>query len=355
MAVPLRVLLVEDSPQDAALLLRELRRSDYEPASLRVDTAEAMAAALDAQPWDIIIADHAMPRFSALEALALLNERDLETPFIIVSGVIAEDVAVEAMRAGAHDYLRKDNLARLGPAVARELHEAADRRAREQAEQALAAEQLRVRIAEQLYAEINHRMKNNLMLLVGVLEMQASSQPQDSPTTAALRDAVTRVAALSAVHERLYEGGSGDVELRDLIGRIGQMDVQALAANGAEFAVVGDEVHVPSKLGSTLAIITNELITNALKYGAAGSDGRRRIEVVVRHEESGLSLRIWNSGNPVAAGFDPAAHRGLGLELVLAVVSEQLKGRFTMTPHGGGTVAELAIAEAALAERTPVL
>jgi two-component sensor histidine kinase len=355
MAVRLHVLLIEDSPQDAALLLRELRRSGYEPASLRVDTAEAMAAALAAQPWDVIISDHAMPRFSATDALAVLSGAGMDIPLIIVSGIMTEEAAVEAMRAGAHDYLHKDSLARLGPAVARELEEAADRQARRQAELALAAEQLRAKLAEQLYAEINHRMKNNLMMLAGVLEMQAYALPAGSPAAGALRDAVTRVAALSAVHEHLYEGKPGDVELRDVIGRIGQMDVEALAATGVEFAVTGDEVHVPSKLGSTLAIVTNELITNALKYGAAGANGRRRIEVTVRRRDGGISLAVWNSGNPVPTDFDLAAHRGMGLELVLAVVSEQLRGHFTMVPREGGTLAELAIAEAVLAEPVPAL
>lgn len=355
MAVPLRVLLIEDSPQDAALLLRALRGGGYEPICLRVDTAEAMAAALAAQSWDVIISDHVMPRFSSTDALAVLNGTGVDTPFIIVSGIMSEEAAVAAMRAGAHDYLRKDNLTRLGPAVARELHEAAERQARKQAEQALAAEQLRAKLAEQLYAEINHRMKNNLMLLAGVLEMQAYALPQDSPAAGALRDAVTRVAALSAVHEHLYEGKAGEVELRDIIGRIGQMDVEALAATGVAFTVTGDEVHVPSKLGSTLAIVTNELITNALKYGAAGCDGRRRIEIAVRHREGGISLTVWNSGNPVPADFNVAAHRGMGLELVLAVVSEQLKGRFAIVPHDGGTLAKLTIAETVLAEPAPVL
>jgi len=137
MTIPIRVLFVEDSEDDAVLLLRELRRGGYGPVFERVDTHEAMVSALDRQAWDIIIADYVMPRFSGLAALKLVKERGLETPFIIVSGKIGEEVAVEAMRAGAHDYIIKNNLVRLVPAIDRELREAEVRRERKRAEQKL--------------------------------------------------------------------------------------------------------------------------------------------------------------------------------------------------------------------------
>ncbi len=130
MSRPLRVLMVEDSERDAALVLRELRRGGYTPVFQRVDTAAAMEAALAEQAWDIIIADHAMPYFSAPAALTVMQELGLDLPFIIVSGTIGEEVAVAAMKAGAHDYLMKDQLARLSAAVERELREAAVRRER---------------------------------------------------------------------------------------------------------------------------------------------------------------------------------------------------------------------------------
>ena len=120
----IRVLLVEDSPDDAALLIRQLRLGGFEPVCERVDTAGSMSAALDARHWDIIIADYTLPRFSGLAALALTHQRGLDLPFIIVSGTISEEVAVEAMKAGAHDYVLKGNLTRLAPAVEREMREA---------------------------------------------------------------------------------------------------------------------------------------------------------------------------------------------------------------------------------------
>jgi two-component system, NarL family, sensor histidine kinase UhpB len=136
MAVPLRVLLVEDLEDDALLLLRELRRGGYDPLYKRVDTAPAMEAALDERAWDLVIADHSMPAFSSSAALELLRRRGfVDVPFIIVSGRIGEDAAVEAMKAGAHDYIMKDNLARLNTAIERELREAEVRRERRRAEE----------------------------------------------------------------------------------------------------------------------------------------------------------------------------------------------------------------------------
>jgi signal transduction histidine kinase/DNA-binding response OmpR family regulator len=125
--VPVRVLIIEDSEDDAVLLLRELTASGYAPVSERVETAEQMRAALDARAWDLVIADHTLPGFDSLAALALLKERGLDVPFIIVSGTIGDETAVAVMKAGAHDYIAKNARTRLSAAIGRELQEAARR------------------------------------------------------------------------------------------------------------------------------------------------------------------------------------------------------------------------------------
>jgi PAS domain S-box-containing protein len=134
---PLHCLIVEDSENDALLVVRQLRSGGYDVTWERVETAEAMSAALGRQPWDVVFADYQMPRFSGLAALELLKASGKGLPFIIVSGTIGEDLAVAAMRAGAHDYLMKDKLARLVPAMERELREAVEWRAHQRAEVAL--------------------------------------------------------------------------------------------------------------------------------------------------------------------------------------------------------------------------
>src|SRR2546426_7505327 len=116
MSKPLRLLIVEDSEADTLLLLHELRRGDYNPTFERVDTPAAMSAALDRQRWDVVVADFSMPHFNALAALELLRDRGLDLPFIIVSGTIGEELAVNALKNGAQDYIMKGNLRRLVPA-----------------------------------------------------------------------------------------------------------------------------------------------------------------------------------------------------------------------------------------------
>jgi two-component system, NarL family, sensor histidine kinase UhpB len=147
MDAPLKVLLVEDSEDDALLLVRRLRRGGYDPTWERVDTAAAMEAALDGRSWDLVISDHSMPAFSSSAALELLRRKGFEDlPFIIVSGQIGEDAAVAAMKAGAHDYLMKDDLGRLNSAIERELREAEVRRERRRAEVALRVSETRFRL-----------------------------------------------------------------------------------------------------------------------------------------------------------------------------------------------------------------
>lgn len=134
---PLRVLIVEDSEDDVILLLHQLKRGGYDPIFERVDTSVAMNEALSREPWDIVIADYSMPHFSATEALKLLQKSELDLPFIIVSGKIGEETAVAAMKAGAHDYIMKDKMARLIPAIERELQDAKVRQEHKQVEEAL--------------------------------------------------------------------------------------------------------------------------------------------------------------------------------------------------------------------------
>ena len=146
MARPLRVLLIEDYEDDAALILRELQRGGYEPVSRRVETPAAMHYALQQETWDVVLADWTMPQFSALFALEMVRSQGVDIPFIIVSGTIGEEATTLALKAGAHDYVGKQNLERLGLTIERELREAVDRRARREAETALAASEERLQL-----------------------------------------------------------------------------------------------------------------------------------------------------------------------------------------------------------------
>ncbi len=126
--IPLRVLVVEDSEDDTMLVLREIRKGGYEAVSERVETADTLRDALARQQWDLVISDFSMPYFDAVSALKIVRGTDPDLPFILVSGTITEETAVNALKAGAHDYVTKGNMARLVPAIARELSDAQVRR-----------------------------------------------------------------------------------------------------------------------------------------------------------------------------------------------------------------------------------
>jgi PAS domain S-box-containing protein len=165
----LRILNIEDSEQDVALITRHLSRAGYVLISERVESPEAMKAALETREWDVILCDYSMPHFDALSALALLKEMKLEVPFIIISGTVGEEVAVEAMRAGAQDYLMKDNLVRLVPAIERELYEAENRRERRRAEEERAKLILQI--------ESQRQRLNNIVANVPGIVWEAWSEP----------------------------------------------------------------------------------------------------------------------------------------------------------------------------------
>jgi len=161
MTTPLNILLVEDSEDDALLLLRELRQRGYAPTFERVETAPSMRAALQNEEWDIILSDWSLPNFSAPAALDLLKEKGLDIPFIIVSGSIGEETAVDAMRAGADDFVLKDKLARLTPAIARELREMATRK---QADVALRRSERRLKTSEARFRALIEKSADLILL-----------------------------------------------------------------------------------------------------------------------------------------------------------------------------------------------
>jgi PAS domain S-box-containing protein len=137
MSQALRVLIVEDSEDDALLILHKLKEGGFEPSFERVESRAGLEKSLREGSWGLILADYAMPQFSGLEALKILKESGKDIPFILVSGTIGEKIAIEAMRRGAQDYLMKDKLGRLAPSVRRELDEARIRKEKREAEEAL--------------------------------------------------------------------------------------------------------------------------------------------------------------------------------------------------------------------------
>ena len=183
----LHVLFVEDSTDDVELICRELTRHGFSVQQRVVQTRGDFLSAINEGTWEVVLSDHSMRGFSSTEALRLLHAHDSDIPFIIVSGTIGEDSAVEAMRAGASDYVLKHNLRRLGPAVERELREAANRRMQRSTQAALHASELRLRQAQRMEAVgrlaggIAHDFNNLLTVILGFSEFLVEQIPRDEP------------------------------------------------------------------------------------------------------------------------------------------------------------------------------
>jgi PAS domain S-box-containing protein len=216
----------------------------------------------------------------------------------------------------------------------------------QQRERLLAEERARAKLAETLNAEISHRLKNHLMMAFTLLHMQMQ-QAEDERVKAALRDTAARLLTFASIHEQLQASPEGRVDLLAAVQRIAELARDTTGAR-ATVTVEGIALELPSRAATSLALVANELVTNAIKRGGPGTNGKLDLRVGLRRDDGELTLSVWNSGNPVPEGFDPSKQRGMGLQLVLTII-EGYEGSFTLRPEGGGSLAEVRIAEDKLA------
>jgi signal transduction histidine kinase len=338
MSKALNVLLVEDSEDDAAFIVRELKRSDHPIHWERVETPEAMNEALDRVRWDVILSDYHMPRFSAPEAYRLVKGRGLDLPFIIVSGTVGEEVAVEAMRLGVHDYLLKGMLTRLLPAIERELREASLRAERRRMEEQLLISD-RMASVGTLAAGVAHEINNPLAALIANLEF-ALDELSKAGDTALLgemkaplqdaREAADRVRLI--VRDLKVFSRSGEEERR------GPVDIERVLESSLRMAwneirhrarLEKDYGDIPPAWGneSRLGQVFLNLVVNAAQAMPEGRSYQNEIRVVTRHEGDRVLIEVRDTGAGIPAEvlphiFDPffttkAAGVGTGLGLAI--------------------------------------
>jgi diguanylate cyclase (GGDEF)-like protein len=233
---PLRVLLVEDSELDTELFLAELRRSGYETDLERVDTEAQFRDALSCAAWEMVVCDHGLPGFSSNEALRIVRESELDVPFVILSGTIGEEAAVEALKAGARDVVVKSNLARLGPVVDRALQEAQNRRHQKQLE--LERTELQAQLHHQAFHDALTGLPNRVLALDRAQQMLARARRQPMSVAALFID----VDGFKQINDG-FGHAAGDELLRQIAARLSRSvrdgDTAARLA-GDEFVVLVD-------------------------------------------------------------------------------------------------------------------
>jgi two-component sensor histidine kinase len=353
MTEPLRVLEVEDSASDAALIERALIRSGYSIYSERVVNAHEMRSALEKHPWDLIIADYRLPEFGAPSALSLLQESGRDIPFIVVSGALGEEFAVAMMKAGAQDYFLKNDLARLAPAVEREIRDAQTRRQREQAEKALSTSEQKLTAQgaalerqtalllqrETMLREIHHRVKNNMQVMSSLLSLQsrAASNPAISRL---LEENQNRIQSMALLHEILYQ--SEDLALVDFskyVRRMVEYLFRSYGVNNRQIRLHTELDAVGIELDDALpcALLISEVISNSLKHGfPERREGDVRI-LLRSGPETTVSLVLSDNGVGLPRSLDWTTSRSLGLRLVRAL-AEQLHARLDIRSEGGTEV-----------------
>jgi len=304
---PLKVLIVEDSEQDAALLLRELQKAGYSPVYRRVDTASDMSNALDTASWDIIISDHSMPSFSSLDALQILRDKGLDLPFIIVSGQIREDTAVGAMKIGANDYIMKGNLKRLGPVIERELEELANRRQRRKVEGELEAKEEELQLTKKMEAlkdefigMVSHELKNPITVIMGSIYTAMSEGIAKEEVRQLLEDAASSTESLAGIIDNLLD--LSRAQANRLVIKKEPVDIDQIAHYVADKLKGKSAIHrlvvdVPQGLAvkaDRLRVerILYNLMENAIKYSPHGGD----VVVFARQEDDHLVIGVKDSG-----------------------------------------------------------
>jgi two-component system, cell cycle sensor histidine kinase and response regulator CckA len=333
----LRVLVVEDSLLDAELLAHELSRGGYDLTWERVETADAMKAALDRAPWDVIVSDYSLPAFSGPAALQVMQSAGQDAPFIIVSGTIGEETAVSALRAGACDFLTKGHLARLLPTVERELRDGDLRRERARTQAAL-EEQLRqaqkMEAIGQLAGGIAHDFNNLLTAILGYSELLTDQIGPDKPLGRDLREIMTAAQRAAALTRQLLAFSRKQVltvtalDLNQVV-----RDIEAMLRR-----LIGEHITITTELAADL----HAVMADATQLEQVLMNLAVNARDAMPHGGA-LTIRTWNA---IAEAGD--AVRGAGLRVSLSVtdagtgMAPEIQARifepfFTTKERGHGT------------------
>ncbi|MFL5135884.1 MAG: sensor histidine kinase [Microvirga sp.] len=275
----LRILLLEDSALDAELVTEALIEAGLPVSIERVVSADEFTRAVRDESWDLILADYLLPAFNGLNALEIAQEMARATPFVFVSGALGEEVAVEALKRGATDYVLKDKLDRLPATVLRALAEARERGERKRAQDAL-QQMLDERTA--LLHELDHRVKNNLQLLLSLIGIEVR-QAEDEQVRQVLGRMKERMQALAAAHRDLYDGqGSTRFDASSFAKGICEELTSSVPDVRITLEFDVENVDVEAAKAAPMALLFNEIVVNALTHAYKERHGKLKLLLRVR-------------------------------------------------------------------------
>jgi len=341
---PLRVLIVDDSEDEVMFVLRALRQGGYEPIYERVCRASTMRAALQKQAWQLVLSDFHMPDFGGFEALEVMKESGLDVPFILVSGLIGEETAVAAMKAGAQDYIMKRKLARLVPAIERELREAQTRAARKAAEEALRLSEDQLRQSQKIEAVgrlaggVAHDFNNVLTAIMGYSHLLLK-KPGNSPSQQHYAEEIQRCADRGASLTRQLLAFSRKQALAPRV-----LDLNLLVTDLEPMLrrLIGEDIKLVSQTAGPLGYIKADssqleqvivnLVVNARDAMPHGGTLTIKTENASQKDES----------VPRHPGIEPGPYVVISVTDTGTGMSDEVKGHlfepfFTTKPCGRGT------------------
>ena len=365
----LKILILEDVAFDAELIEYELRREGIKFLSKRVETKESFISELEELRPDIILADHSLPKFDGLSALKIANDECPYIPFLFVSGKIGEEFAVNALKEGATDYIFKNNLSKLVPAIQRALKECNEKIEREKAQNALKKahfeleqqvlertkalsrvnEDLRTEMDERerieiklkksleekeiLLKEIHHRVKNNLQIISSLLNLQ-SRYINDEEMLDIYKESQNRVKSMAIIHEKLYQSEDlARIDFGDYVKSLVLDLFNSYGINNISYDINIHDVLLDINTAIPCGLIVNELVTNSIKHGFLSnmspvnspSSRRDKIAVYMTKEEDVYNLSVYDNGVGFPDDLDFHHTDSLGMQLVISLTS-QLRG-----------------------------
>ncbi len=375
----IKILILEDVAFDAELIEYELRREGVKFLSKRVETKENFIMELEELKPDLILADHSLPKFDGLSALKIASEKCPYTPFLFVSGKIGEEFAVNALKEGATDYIFKNNLSKLVPAIQRALKECNEKIEREKAQKALrkahfeleqqvlertealsrANEVLRTEMDERerieielkksleekeiLLKEIHHRVKNNLQIISSLLNLQ-SRYITDEEMLDIYKESQNRVKSMAIIHEKLYQ--SEDLARIDFGDYVQSLVLDLFNSYGVDKSVTILNINIHDILldintAIPCGLIVNELVTNSIKHGFPVNRAKQlpfgekdKITVNITKEDEFYTMSVYDNGIGFPDDLDFHNTDSLGMQLVISLTS-QLRGTVELERNNG--------------------